>query len=339
MPERTTTLTDLLDAERYGFNATALFLVFVAKLASAVFSLAALVALFGPPDISSVFLSFGTSCLHAAVFAVALVGLAHAVRNDLFFPIAFAGAMTVWRMAYHFLWGAIHDGPVGTLWESASFHLGASLVLAYALVLSIRRLGARLESFVISFVATALLEIAAYAVRLGALELLSSSAPYLLTELVVAVLLHFGISSHLRRRRAAAAVLLDHTPQAVGAAPGRGGCLTAFLWLAVGANALSAVLYLFVLDLPDTGPLLGTQLGLFSIANAIFAGGALNWKKWGVYGFCVTGLAAFLMNAVELSVAHAIPGLVGLGLLIGLVWPVWEHFQPRIVTSSEAEVF
>jgi hypothetical protein len=68
------------------------------------------------------------------------------------------------------------------------------------------------------------------------------------------------------------------------------------------------------------------------LAGAAFANlacmvGVWNWKRWGVVGFCGLTVATLVANLAMGVGAGAITGLVGAGILVALVRPLWDHFR------------
>jgi hypothetical protein len=104
----------------------------------------------------------------------------------------------------------------------------------------------------------------------------------------------------------------------------RHGCLTAWLFLSVAANALVALYYV--------AALLGAQLGVAVPLWALLlltAVGAVNivclvaifkWKKWGFWGLLLTALGVFGLNlSLGLNPATAVLGLAGPAVMFGVL--------------------
>ena len=66
---------------------------------------------------------------------------------------------------------------------------------------------------------------------------------------------------------------------------------------------------------------------VLGVANFIFVIGVWKWKKWGVYGFGVVSLVAFVINLISIGILGAIFGLVGLGILIFLLRNAWAQMD------------
>ena len=105
----------------------------------------------------------------------------------------------------------------------------------------------------------------------------------------------------------------------------RGGWLTAFLIFMLVASAFTAVIYLFgsaavkenLPSMPDWAP---PVLALFAIAKSVFALAIWRWKKWGMYGFAVSGLATLIVNLVSgVPILSAFLELVAVVILFGLL--------------------
>ncbi|WP_415328942.1 hypothetical protein [Chryseobacterium sp. MMS23-Vi53] len=105
----------------------------------------------------------------------------------------------------------------------------------------------------------------------------------------------------------------------------RHGCVTAWLVLIILGNSLTALLYLLANDriresAPDASPLMIYLLGLLALANAVFAGMLLQWKKIGFWGFTVTGICALIINInINFGIVQSLIGLVGVGVLFAIL--------------------
>ena len=112
----------------------------------------------------------------------------------------------------------------------------------------------------------------------------------------------------------------------------RGGCLTAWLILMLIANPLVAVYYLAAghtvkQALPNLPEYAIPLLIFLGIANFVFALAIWSWKKWGMYGFACSAAIAFIINLTNLGVGPSLLGLVGVGILVALVSPVWKQMD------------
>jgi hypothetical protein len=59
---------------------------------------------------------------------------------------------------------------------------------------------------------------------------------------------------------------------------------------------------------------------LGAVLNIAFAIALFNWKKWGFFGFLVTGVATFALNIyVGIGIPRAVLGLMGIAILYGVL--------------------
>jgi hypothetical protein len=113
----------------------------------------------------------------------------------------------------------------------------------------------------------------------------------------------------------------------------RGGCLTAFLIVMLILNPLVAIYYLVAGDslatvVPGFTPGMMILFALLGFANLAFALAVWRWKRWGVYGFGVSAIAAFIANmAIGLPITSALGGLVGLIIMVALVSRIWDQME------------
>lgn len=105
------------------------------------------------------------------------------------------------------------------------------------------------------------------------------------------------------------------------------GCLRAFLILAVGANALLAVVN-FVLLVGDPD-LVGYAIlsGLVGLVAAGSAFAVLKWKRWGVYGFVGAAVVGILLSLGMGAGGDALRTLLPIALLLALVGPSWPYMD------------
>ncbi len=105
----------------------------------------------------------------------------------------------------------------------------------------------------------------------------------------------------------------------------RHGCLTAYLVLAIIANAATALLYLFGAEaikrstpnIPDWAFPVLIVLVLFNLACAI---ALLRWKKWGFWGLVASAVITLGVNlTIGLGLSSAVVGLLGVILLYGVL--------------------
>ena len=112
----------------------------------------------------------------------------------------------------------------------------------------------------------------------------------------------------------------------------RGGCLTAFLILMLIANTLTGLYYLLAgstvrQSLPTVPAWAIPVLGLFALANFVFAIATWKWKRWGMYGFVGSAVVIFLVNMISVGILAALLGLVGVAILAFLLRPVWSQMD------------
>ena len=112
----------------------------------------------------------------------------------------------------------------------------------------------------------------------------------------------------------------------------RGGCLTAFLVLAMIANPIVALVYVagqeFVKrGLPSAPDWEFPVLAVLATANFVCAIGMWNWKKWGVVGSLSLSALAFVINVIiGVPAQSTIMGLSGPLIVVFLVKPLWRGF-------------
>lgn len=111
----------------------------------------------------------------------------------------------------------------------------------------------------------------------------------------------------------------------------RGGCLTAWLALAIIGNALLGLIS-FVsassLDLAyQNNAVLLFVSGLLSLLSVVFAIAIYQWKKYGVYGYGACICLAAIISLAYGSATAFFQALIPLGFLIFLVRPLWDQFD------------
>jgi len=105
----------------------------------------------------------------------------------------------------------------------------------------------------------------------------------------------------------------------------RHGCLTAWLVLMIIANSATALMYLFGSGairqtLPNMPGWAFPVLIVTSLFNLVCATALFQWKKWGFWEFCATGVVALVVNlSVSLGIGPALGGLLGVLLLYGVL--------------------
>jgi hypothetical protein len=117
----------------------------------------------------------------------------------------------------------------------------------------------------------------------------------------------------------------------------RHGCLTAWLVLMIVANSASALWYVLRSEtirrsLPNAPAWALPVLIIFALLNLVCAVALLQWKKWGFWGFCASGVASLVVN-LWLGLGTGVAGaVVGVLLLYGVLhigkenkgWPQLE---------------
>jgi hypothetical protein len=117
----------------------------------------------------------------------------------------------------------------------------------------------------------------------------------------------------------------------------RHGCLTAWLVLTIVANSASALWYALRSEtirrsLPNAPGWALPVLIIFALFNVVCAVALFQWKKWGFWGFCASGvvsLVVYLWLGLGTGVAGAVVGVL---LLYGVLhigkenkgWPQLE---------------
>lgn len=110
----------------------------------------------------------------------------------------------------------------------------------------------------------------------------------------------------------------------------RHGCLTAYLIFMIVIGVLTAVTYVLgksalqqmyaeaqMPALPDWVFIVLPAMAIFNVVCAI---ALFKWKKWGFYGFVISGLVAFGINmSLGLGLATSVLGLAGLAILYGVL--------------------
>ena len=118
----------------------------------------------------------------------------------------------------------------------------------------------------------------------------------------------------------------------------RHGCLTAWLCTMAAMSVFAALVYSlaggFLLEsLPGAPAWMIYALGALATLNIVFAIALWNWKKWGVWGYCATSAAAFVINwAMGTGIGSSLMGLLGpvilfAALLIGRQRKGWPQLE------------
>jgi hypothetical protein len=104
----------------------------------------------------------------------------------------------------------------------------------------------------------------------------------------------------------------------------RHGCVTAWLVIMIILNSLTAITYLFARDfitnnLPNVPKTMIVLLGIFGVANVIFAVMLFQWKKIGFWGFIVSSIVVLIINlSIGIGIGQSLLGLVGVAVLYGI---------------------
>jgi hypothetical protein len=111
--------------------------------------------------------------------------------------------------------------------------------------------------------------------------------------------------------------------------PGRGGCLTAFLILAIIGNSLTGLYYLYTgISNVETERLIVFLLPfLVSVLAVVFAIAMWKFKKWGVYGYAGLLIINAILNLLAGGWTQLLATAIGLVILLYLFKkPVWDDF-------------
>lgn len=120
----------------------------------------------------------------------------------------------------------------------------------------------------------------------------------------------------------------------------RHGCVTAWLYMLIVANAVTSMIYLFLGDfiiqslesnMDKSVVLLLAVLGIFNVAFAVML---LRWRKIGFWGFALTTLIAFVINmSMGIDITQSVAGLISVGILYGILQfkkreaSAWAHLD------------
>ena len=119
----------------------------------------------------------------------------------------------------------------------------------------------------------------------------------------------------------------------------RHGCVTAWLVIMIILNSLTAITYLFASDfitnnLQNASKTMIVLLGVFSVANVIFAVMLLQWKKIGFWGVIVSSIIVLIINlSIGIGIGQSVMGLVGVAVLYGILQikkdnvTAWENLE------------
>jgi len=111
----------------------------------------------------------------------------------------------------------------------------------------------------------------------------------------------------------------------MGDGKNRHGCLTAWLVLMIVANSAAALMYLLGSEairdkLPNMPGWTFPVLIVLSLFNLVCAIALFQWKKWGFWGICASGVVALVVNlSAGLGIGSTLAGLLGVLLLYGVL--------------------
>jgi len=116
----------------------------------------------------------------------------------------------------------------------------------------------------------------------------------------------------------------------------RHGCLTVWLVIIIAASALAAVVSLgstFEEAEPDAQGWLWPVYAVVCLFNVVCGVALFRWKKWGFWGFLLSGVVGLIVNlAAGIGPRVSFGGLVGVAVLYGVLqignenkgWPQLE---------------
>jgi hypothetical protein len=105
-----------------------------------------------------------------------------------------------------------------------------------------------------------------------------------------------------------------------------------YLILVMISNLISG-LYYFISGsrisqaLPNVPEWIIPMMGCIGLANFAFCIAIWKWKKWGVYGIITSAVIAFIINLVYLGFQAAVPGLIGIVILLAIVFSLWKQME------------
>jgi len=114
--------------------------------------------------------------------------------------------------------------------------------------------------------------------------------------------------------------------------PGLGGCLIALLIVMIVGNAWMMVIYslaaLGKLELPGRAPWIVPTFLAAAVVNITALAGIFNSRRWGMYLAMTSAAVIFVLNLVlGVNPLSALLGLIGPGLLLLLIRPMWKYFR------------
>ena len=116
------------------------------------------------------------------------------------------------------------------------------------------------------------------------------------------------------------------------ARPGLGGCLIALLIVMIVGNAVTTITYglasLGQFDIPGMPGWVAPAYLIATLVNLTALAAIFNWQRWGVFVGLINPLLIFALNLyLGASPLFASFGLVGPGILLLLIRPLWKHFK------------
>jgi len=114
----------------------------------------------------------------------------------------------------------------------------------------------------------------------------------------------------------------------------RSGCLTVMIvsWMVFSLPAAIMYFsnkYILIYNLLPRMPHSSMySMGLFSLAQFVFAIAIFNWKKWGLYGFIILSSMTFILNvAWGIPFLYLISTIIGYVIMYFLLRPAWKYFE------------
>ena len=120
--------------------------------------------------------------------------------------------------------------------------------------------------------------------------------------------------------------------QVVEPRPPLGGCLVILLVVMLIINAWMMVIYILMafgrIDASGLSPWVVPALIVSGLVNLVSLAAIFHWLRWGVYLLVTTAALISVSNIVMgSSMIIAGSGLIGPGVLLLLVRPLWRHFR------------
>jgi hypothetical protein len=114
--------------------------------------------------------------------------------------------------------------------------------------------------------------------------------------------------------------------------PPLGGCLVVLLIVMLIINAWMMVIYLLMalgkIDASGLSPWVVPALVVSGLVNIVSLAAILHWLRWGVYLLVTTAVLISISNIfLGSNAVIVVSGLIGPGVLLLLVRPLWKHFR------------